>query len=888
MPNLKEQNSFTRLKSFFIFSFAIVFISSLLSTLGYIKSPLENDSYNLLGDLNINDVLQANLFEEVGSVRTVNLSSEPSAFDMGASADGGFVIVWNQIISSGNASDSKITLERYNKDGRKVGGGQIVNANPNKNAYDPSISVTSDGTYAVAWAEFDSSGNSQIYARRYKSDDTPIDTSPIRVTDNRSDKDVKKPSIAMNENKSFLVAWQIGDLNDIEFDSVGKELKAKIYTESNGILSSSDVSFSPPRGFVGVSGFMDSSINKNGKYAVTFRGEGNPNSDQIHKGIYTVSNITGSNLETNTSQGGILDYPSVFIDEKNNMVVSWKFTSNNDNSTEDVFIDFYKNGSIANNDFLVNTPSPDIAYFKPFSVISNSDEVIIYYLKQNFSNGNIDVFANLYDSTLTLKEGPKEIVKDISIDIGFYNYVFKLNDNRFLSSWVDGSGKKLNFVVSGAKPPVADTDGDGVKDDVDNCIEDKNPDQKDTDEDGIGDVCDDAPSVKSSGGSSRPRCSPGDTSCNEVLNIPKVEFEFRKNEDEEKTSIEYFGYFLEPYVSESEKTSTSSQPSTQIDRGGKEKKLKASEFLKESKCLYLSKFDFGINDFVTYPDSGEDFELEKGDILKTECDKERKFTLDGTKTTDEFSFEFYFSKVDIKNIKKKVGSGSLVNTKNVISSDVKKDLETDPRGLEFFISLHETKEVTKDFVQTFISTKFPKFDPKVMEIFIEKFNFDKQEFEPDISLALLSDLVYKIRVDDRSMEILNQKFDLGKDKDGKQIPFRVGEDFEFEMQVKNGEAPYIWSIDTLKAPDGCSIIPSRGIFYCTPTESGYFSFDITVKDSNNNSKSKKFDIFIEASEESCFIGKYIECENSSTELGFITCIMQKYAKDWVKTSLFGN
>ncbi|MEZ4897454.1 MAG: thrombospondin type 3 repeat-containing protein [Saprospiraceae bacterium] len=36
-----------------------------------------------------------------------------------------------------------------------------------------------------------------------------------------------------------------------------------------------------------------------------------------------------------------------------------------------------------------------------------------------------------------------------------------------------------------------DTDGDGIPDDIDNCVDVSNADQADYDEDGIGDVCDD-------------------------------------------------------------------------------------------------------------------------------------------------------------------------------------------------------------------------------------------------------------------------------------------------------------------------------------------------------------------------------------------------------------
>jgi len=50
------------------------------------------------------------------------------------------------------------------------------------------------------------------------------------------------------------------------------------------------------------------------------------------------------------------------------------------------------------------------------------------------------------------------------------------------------------YVVCGS----ADTDGDGITDDYDNCPEDTNTDQTDTDFDEVGDVCDNCPSVSNS------------------------------------------------------------------------------------------------------------------------------------------------------------------------------------------------------------------------------------------------------------------------------------------------------------------------------------------------------------------------------------------------------
>ena len=52
-----------------------------------------------------------------------------------------------------------------------------------------------------------------------------------------------------------------------------------------------------------------------------------------------------------------------------------------------------------------------------------------------------------------------------------------------------GSVQELNLLAN------FDTDGDGAKDDVDNCRFDKNADQADTDNDGVGNVCDNCPAA---------------------------------------------------------------------------------------------------------------------------------------------------------------------------------------------------------------------------------------------------------------------------------------------------------------------------------------------------------------------------------------------------------
>jgi len=65
-------------------------------------------------------------------------------------------------------------------------------------------------------------------------------------------------------------------------------------------------------------------------------------------------------------------------------------------------------------------------------------------------------------------------------------------------NYVKTSLVSKSFSEIGLQSRSADTDGDGVMDDVDNCVTTSNADQSDVDGDGVGDVCDNAPNTPNS------------------------------------------------------------------------------------------------------------------------------------------------------------------------------------------------------------------------------------------------------------------------------------------------------------------------------------------------------------------------------------------------------
>lgn len=94
--------------------------------------------------------------------------------------------------------------------------------------------------------------------------------------------------------------------------------------------------------------------------------------------------------------------------------------------------------------------------------------------------------------------GPYELDPDIMRDIHHEDITdvhlttttFELDPSVIHPELDDIRHPPLDIPIPSTCDPVADSDCDGVNDDIDNCLDVANPDQDDSDGDGFGDACD--------------------------------------------------------------------------------------------------------------------------------------------------------------------------------------------------------------------------------------------------------------------------------------------------------------------------------------------------------------------------------------------------------------
>ncbi|MGG7565377.1 Ig-like domain-containing protein [Rhodovulum sp. DZ06] len=164
-------------------------------------------------------------------VRDVDLSSADA--EVAGLTDGGWVVAWTE----GNTS---IRLTRYDSTGAVVAENQVVETNGSSTQYQPEVTALSNGGYVVAWSAWTSGGSGDgdrygVAMQVYNAAGSPVGGETIVNTQTTGDQNVS--DVVGLDSGRFAVAWTDYDASG---DGSGYAAKMRIY-DATGAAETAEI-----------------------------------------------------------------------------------------------------------------------------------------------------------------------------------------------------------------------------------------------------------------------------------------------------------------------------------------------------------------------------------------------------------------------------------------------------------------------------------------------------------------------------------------------------------------------------------------------------------------------------------------------------------------------
>jgi hypothetical protein len=253
--------------------------------------------------------------------------------------DGAFIFVWES--KKPEAGKTVVSCNQFDVNGLTVG--EEFEANLLTDCRYPDVAMDPNGNIAVVWVQ-DKSSNS-IIGRLYNADGKAR-TEPFKVSTTRFSS-LTRPSIAMDANGHFLVAWD-GDIETEKQDNV----HARLF-DPNGLPLGEQ--FIVNTTLAGAQQYPQVAMNSLEEFIIVWESEIGASGRDIFARRYDSSGQPiGDEFQLNTYVENDQRYPDVAIKESGEFITVWQ-SDGQDGSDWDIFADILSLGSADfNGDCLIN------------------------------------------------------------------------------------------------------------------------------------------------------------------------------------------------------------------------------------------------------------------------------------------------------------------------------------------------------------------------------------------------------------------------------------------------------------------------------------------------------------------------------------------------------
>jgi len=250
-------------------------------------------------------------------VNTQPLSAQLSP-SVAMDADGDFVIAWQSYIQDGGGFG--VYAQRYTADGIEAGSEFLVNTETSDFQESPSVAMDADGDFVIAWQSYgqDTSDSYGVYAQRYTADGSTAG-SEFQVNTYTTNKQ-SNPSIAMDADGDFVIAWQSKGQDDIS-DSNSYGIFAQLYTADGSTVGSE---FPVNTGFLNNQRDSSVAMDADGDFVIAWASD-DDSSYEVYAQRYTADGSkAGGEFQVNTETSSLQESPSVAMDSDGDFVIAWQ------------------------------------------------------------------------------------------------------------------------------------------------------------------------------------------------------------------------------------------------------------------------------------------------------------------------------------------------------------------------------------------------------------------------------------------------------------------------------------------------------------------------------------------------------------------------------------
>ena len=255
-------------------------------------------------------------------------------------ADGDFVIAWED--THGDSSFRGIYAQRYTADGSPAGIEFLVNTFTTENQDNASIAMNAGGNFVIAWESYEQDGDlNGIYAQRYTADGNTTGIE-FRVNTETSGHQ-SNPSIAMDADGDFVIAWESYGQESESNDGYG--IYAQRYTadgspagieflvntfipdhqRSPSIAMDADDDF-----VIAWQSYSQDASNTDGVYAQRYSADGSK---------------AGAEFPVNSTTLNSQSAPSIAMDSFGEFVIAWHSYDQDASNTDGIYAQRYKGAS---------------------------------------------------------------------------------------------------------------------------------------------------------------------------------------------------------------------------------------------------------------------------------------------------------------------------------------------------------------------------------------------------------------------------------------------------------------------------------------------------------------------------------------------------------------